>query len=140
MFVLERFVNIYFTYNTNIIRADFLFVRLFVCLSVRLSFCPSIHLSVHTFVRLSVCPSFCLSICPFVHLCLLVCRSVGLSVCLSVCPLFHLSICLSIRLSVRLSTYLTITQDNMHSDIRCLGLRNTTRGISRMYASVDDAK
>lgn len=36
--------------------------------SVRLSVCPSVHLSVRLFVRLFICPSVRLSVRPFVHL------------------------------------------------------------------------
>ncbi len=70
-----------------------------MCLSVPLSVCPSVCLSVCLSVPLSVCPSVCLSVCPCVSVPLSVCSSVCPSVCLFIC----LSVCLFVRVFVRLS-------------------------------------
>ena len=80
---------------------------LFVYLSVRLSFCPSVR------PRFPVCLSVCLSVCLKLSLfqtmpaCQLVCLSVCLSVssCLSVLGCAYLSACLSVCLSVCQSVY-----------------------------------
>src|SRR6218665_3044952 len=69
-----------------------------VCLSVRLSICPSFYLSVCLSVRLSIFSSFYLFVCLSVSLS--ICQSVYLSVCLSVRLSVSLSICLSVCLSV----------------------------------------
>ena len=81
-------------------------MSLSVCLSIRLSVCPSVclSLSLSLSIRLSVCPSVCLSLSlplsvrPSVSLC----PSICLSVCLSVSLSIRLSVCLSVCLSVSL--------------------------------------
>ena len=86
----------------------FLSSCLFVCLSVYLSVCLSVYLSIlYLFVCLSVRPSLCLSVSLYVfwlhvfpairHL-----SAQGLSVYPRLCMSSGLSICLSLRLSVRL--------------------------------------
>lgn len=84
-------------------------IFLSVCLSVRLSVCLSVCLSVYPLsVCLSVCPSVSLSICfsvCFLTSCLPAIRHLsaqGLSVYPRLCMSSGLSICLSLRLSVRL--------------------------------------
>jgi hypothetical protein len=81
-------------------------IFLFVFVSVLLSFCPSVHLS--------ICPSVCLAIWLFVSVCLFVCLARCLP--LSVCPLFRPSVRLSVHLfsftghpSVHLSSSLCLT-------------------------------
>src|SRR6218665_881625 len=76
-----------------------------VCLSVRLSICPSFYFSVCLSVRLSICSSVYLSVCLSVRLS--ICQSVYLSVYLSVCLSVSLSICLSVYLSASLSIFIT---------------------------------
>ena len=87
-------------------------VSVLVCLSVHLSSCPSVCLSVHLSVCLSVYLSSCLSVCLSVHLssCLSACLSTCLPICLLVCPHVFLSACLSTCLPVSacLSTCLPV--------------------------------
>ena len=69
-------------------------VDLSLCPALRLSVCLSVCWWVHLSVDLSLCPALRLSVC------LSVCWWVHLSVDLSLCPALHLSTCLSVCPSV----------------------------------------
>jgi hypothetical protein len=85
-------------------------VSVSVCLSLFLLVCLSVCRSVCLFVALSicliVCRSFCWSVCLFVALSVYL--SVCLSLCLFVCRSFCWSVCLFVALSVCLSLFLSV--------------------------------
>ena len=71
-----------------------------LCVSVTLSVCLSVSVS------LSVCLSVSLYLCLSVSLCVSVCLSVSISVCLCLC--LSVSVCLSVSLSVPLSVSVSV--------------------------------
>ena len=82
------------------------------CLSVLMSVCPYVCLSLCLSVLMSVCPDVRLFLCLSVlmSVCPYVCLSLCLSVHMSVCPYVCLSFCLSVLLSLCLFLYFSISQ------------------------------
>ena len=95
--VFSRSWNIWLPYIHN---------RLFVCLSVNRSICPSVYLSMCLSIVLSISLSIYLSICRSFYISIYL--SIYLSIDLSFCLYIYLSIHLSIYLAIYLSLYISV--------------------------------
>ena len=107
-FELSMYLSICLSVQLSIYLSVYTSICLSICLYVHLSIFPSVYLSICVSIHLSICPSVYLSICLSVYLsiCLFVYLSICLSVYLSICLSVYLSICLFVYLSIYPSVYL----------------------------------